>query len=206
MCVFFSVVCLFNASTFMLENRPTLLAATYSWPCAKISLEQYSPTFFNPWPCALFIVIAKHGLTGNCLRTRVKGNTFSLGERGILGMRSILPAWVPVMDRATSTLLHIFSMTKRDPLHCPNFWLKFLRSMTTIPTFSVILCGGRPDGHRVFRNSVAYRYSLPSSGVESALWKTCGCPGNGSVMISLTSSIFDLIRNLIHACISYAMR
>jgi len=44
----------------------------------------------NNVPCDLLMVIAKAGLTGNCLLCHSKGNSLALGKKIILGMKTIL--------------------------------------------------------------------------------------------------------------------
>ena len=55
----------------------------------------------NNVPCDLLMVIAKAGLTGNCLLCHSKGNSLALGKKMILGMKTILE--VPA-SRHCSTL------------------------------------------------------------------------------------------------------
>ena len=45
--------------------------AVYSWPCAKNSVQRYSPTCVSPCPWDLSAVIAYAKAKGNCRRHRV---------------------------------------------------------------------------------------------------------------------------------------
>jgi hypothetical protein len=53
--------------------------ATYNWPCVNTSLGRKMATIFNVYPCALLMVMANAGRTGNWRRRRVK-NIRSVSE------------------------------------------------------------------------------------------------------------------------------
>ena len=55
-----------------------------------------------PW--ALFVVIAKHGLTGNCHLFRVKGNSVSDGAKVILHINTHFPLLILLAISTSRTL------------------------------------------------------------------------------------------------------
>ena len=97
-------------ANFSASGLPTLEQATYSCPWAKASVLIQSPATFRVWPvtlmhlllntsidsysilpCDLLMVMAKAGLTGNCLLCQVKGYSPTLGFKPTLGMSTLLP-------------------------------------------------------------------------------------------------------------------
>ena len=63
--------------------------AVYSWPCAKNSVQRYSPTCVSPCPWDLSAVIAYAKAKGNCRRHRVHVSFCSVSVKEILGIVSI---------------------------------------------------------------------------------------------------------------------
>jgi hypothetical protein len=54
--------------------------ATYNCQWVKDEVRKSIPTMSSDCPCALFTVIAKHNLTGNCFQVKMKGNSPSVVE------------------------------------------------------------------------------------------------------------------------------
>ena len=133
---------------------PTLLSATYSWPCENNVCFRMIPIFLRVCPCALFAVIANDGLTGNCLRVIWNGKTLSDGLRGILGIKSRFPKCGPEAILASIMWLFRALIMWRVPLQCPFAGSRFLSSMIMQYFFKVSLWGGIPEGHSVLMNSI----------------------------------------------------
>jgi len=52
--------------------------------------RKYMPTCSNVGPCALFIVIAKYGSNGNCVRRKATESfSISEGSNGIIGRNTL---------------------------------------------------------------------------------------------------------------------
>ena len=81
------------------------LKATYSWPCVKRGRGRYSSTMSNVCPWALLMVIAKHGLMGNCFLTITKGKSESRRWKGILGRNTVVLS-VPLPPPFLNLLLY----------------------------------------------------------------------------------------------------
>ncbi|XBH64166.1 hypothetical protein VPH35_117992 [Triticum aestivum] len=100
------------------------------------------------------MVIAKLSLIGNCFLLNLNGNmSFSDGQRGIRGRKTLLPACCPITISASMVFLSKPLTTSLVPLHSPLAGSMFLRSMTGQFSFSLSACGGRPLGVNPFRNS-----------------------------------------------------
>ena len=69
----------------------TLDKATYNWPCENTGSSKYKPTFFKVWPWYLFIVMQKANLTGNWVLLSSNGWRKSVGNKEILGIRTVSP-------------------------------------------------------------------------------------------------------------------
>lgn len=115
------------------------------------------PTLVNVWPCALLIVMAKAGLSGNCRRRNEKGKSSSpaltvMVRRGMQTSRPRTPS-APVMISAWMTLTDMWRTMSRVPLARPSARLILRRRMTTQTTFRLSACGGRPAGFRALRSS-----------------------------------------------------
>jgi hypothetical protein len=77
---------------------------TYNWPCVNTGLGRKMPTIFNVYPCALLMVMANAGRTGNWQWRRVKGIRFvSEGVMLSHGMNTRWPFAGPVATSASMT-------------------------------------------------------------------------------------------------------
>ena len=68
---------------YRLSGLLTLEHATYNWPWVKTSPLSQTPACLRVWPCALFIVIANAGRTGNCLRCHSKGYSSTCNKSNV---------------------------------------------------------------------------------------------------------------------------
>ena len=93
------------------------------------------PTKSNVCPCALFVDIAKQGLTGNCLLLNVNGKSVSDGAMVILGNRTHFPLQTPLAISASKTSPS-FKIISRVPFRnpFPGPALRFLNRLTGAPT------------------------------------------------------------------------
>jgi hypothetical protein len=128
--------------------------ATYNCPCEKTGFGIYTPTVGNVWPYALLIVIAKLKRTGNCFLLNFKGSDKSLdGDNGILGMKSLSRACVPLTISSSNICLLTALTTKQVPLHKPQrgsrLWRRIRRQLILI----LSSCGGKPLGVMELRKS-----------------------------------------------------
>ena len=135
----------FVIQIFMLFWFVHLDRATYNCPCEKTGSLRLTPTYSKVCPCDLLIVIAKAGIIGNCRLFKVNGKFTSLGSKSILGRVVMLPLWLSEIISATKEFVLRAFMINRVPLHNPFLGFKFLKSITTVPTFNFKLCGGNPE-------------------------------------------------------------
>ena len=100
---------------------------------------------FSVWPCDLFIVIAKHGLTGNWTLLNWNDSSLSDGIKGILSIMSTSPVNGLCEILASMRLAVPFFM-----IHCVPFislgGSSDRKRMIGQPFLSVSSCGGRPLG------------------------------------------------------------
>jgi len=97
------------------------------------------------------MVMAKHGRSGNCSLRHL--NILSVGSNGTLGIKTVSPAAHPDRIRASTKNLFSLVIRKRVPLHNLGGF-KFVNNITGIPNFNVNLCGGKPVGHKEFKNRI----------------------------------------------------
>nr|GEV11825.1 hypothetical protein [Tanacetum cinerariifolium] len=76
------------------------------------------------------------------------------------GMKTFSMILVPVMIRASMTLVSSCVTIILVPLHRPPIRLRFRRSIIGAPTFSSSLCGGNPAKCMEFRYSLGYNNSV----------------------------------------------
>ena len=127
------------------------------------------PTKSRVCPCALFVDIAKHGLTGNCHLLSVKGNSVSNGAIVICGISTHFPLFVPLATSTSETFSPRFNTISHVPFlnPPPGPPLRFCSRITGVPHFSVIECGGIPGSVMELRKSVGYVLSKsPSASVS----------------------------------------
>ena len=91
--MFFCVTLSFTYTATDFELK-TLLNATYSCPWLNTWSSKYMPTKSRVCFCALFVDIAKYGLTGNWCLLSVNGNSVSDGAMVILGIRTQFPLFI----------------------------------------------------------------------------------------------------------------
>ena len=98
------------------------------------------PTKSRVCPCALFVDIAKHGLTDNCRLLRVNGNSVSDGAMVILGMSTQLPLFTPLAISTSMTFSPRCNTISHVPFLNPPAQpaLRFCNRMTGAPTLSGI--------------------------------------------------------------------
>ena len=125
------------------------------------------PTKSRVCPCALFVDIARHGLTGNCSYFRVNGNSVSDGAMVIHGIRTYLLLLTPLAISTSKTFSPRFSTINHVPFFNPPP-LRFCKRIMGDPTFNVIECGGIPESVIEFRKSVGYVFCKSSSATVSA--------------------------------------
>ena len=144
-------------------------------------------------PCTLFVVIAKHGLTGNCLLFRVKGNSVSDGAKVILGINTHFPLLTPLAISTSRTLSPSFKITNHVPFlnPFPGPALRFYSKITGAPAFRVIEWGGIPDGVTKFKKSIGYVLFKSPSAIESPDRCVLPSPGNFFMTISFILSTFS---------------
>ena len=116
----------------------------------KNGFSRFRPLILNDWPCVLLIVIANSTRNANWIHLKSKG--ISVDIIGILGMRTSSSLKFPLSIVAWITLTISFFITKCVPLHSFG-WFRFWSIMTTEPTFSSKLCGGKPGTPKEFKNS-----------------------------------------------------
>ena len=68
------------------------------------------PTNSKVCPCALFVDIAKHDLTGNCNLLNVNGSSVSDGAIVILGINTHFPLLTPLAIPTSSTFFLSFKI------------------------------------------------------------------------------------------------
>ena len=152
------------------DTLQTLLSATYSCPWEKTSSCKNRPTKWSVWPWALFVVMVKHGWTGNWHHFSVKGKSVSDGTNVMQGSSTHVPLFTPLQISASMMQFPRYLIIICVPLWSPfpGPALKLRRRITGQLTLSCIECGGSPDKFRKFRNSTGYVLSRPSSPTESA--------------------------------------
>ena len=69
----------------------------------KTGCGKNRPTLFKDWPWLLFIVIAKETEIGNCLCFRMSGHFNAVGDKIILGIKTLEPIFVPIIIFASIT-------------------------------------------------------------------------------------------------------
>ena len=99
-------------------------------------------------------VIANAIRTGNCSLDHANGNMPSSGDSLMRGMKTILPACVPVAITACSRRPLITFCTKSlVPLQSPSMGERLRKSMTTMLGLSRKSCRGSPDRDSVLSHS-----------------------------------------------------
>nr|GEW72264.1 hypothetical protein [Tanacetum cinerariifolium] len=78
----------------------------------------------------------------------------------VIKLKTFFDIRVPVMMRASMTLLRSCVTISRVPLQRPPDILRFRRSIIGAPTFSSSLCGGKPAKLNEFRYSAGYNSSV----------------------------------------------
>jgi len=99
----------------VLRGSPQRDAATYSCPWVNTGSSSRTPTRCRVWPCALLMVMANAGRTGNWRRRSVNGRPASVGDRGMRGMNRTLPQYSP---HAISAVMYL-ALTPRTMYRVP---------------------------------------------------------------------------------------
>ncbi|KAJ1257475.1 hypothetical protein BS78_K018500 [Paspalum vaginatum] len=98
--------------------------------------------------------MAKLSLTRNCFLLNWKGNiSSSAGHKGIRGRKILFPACCPRTISTSILFLWKPRTTNLVPLQSPFAGSIFLSNITGHPILSFKMCGGRPLGVNVLRNS-----------------------------------------------------
>jgi len=134
-----------------LEVTPNI--ATYNWPWENTDYGRYTPTWLRDYPWLLLMVMANKTNNKNCRRWKLKRMLLSDGINDNHGMKTLWPICLPDITCASGTYAPIFVMTSRVPLHSPNVWSIFLKSITETPTFNFSLWFRSLEAKMVFRNS-----------------------------------------------------
>ena len=131
----------------------------------------------------------------------------SVGVSLMHGMNIVWPACSPVNSQTSNTRqwFPILVMIPCDPLQTPSLALRFHRIITGHPILSVSFARGRLEKLIELRYFTGYIRipSCPSPwlfGMESALWKTLGLPGNFSRIVLLISSTSSFqLQRMVHS-------
>lgn len=106
-------------------------SATYNYPCANTGPDKKIPTFPKVCPWALFMVIHKAEVTGNCLRENGIGWSKSPWCMSfIFGRAMISQRFGPVITINLNIYDDTLRITNLVPLHSPDPMLRFLRIIT----------------------------------------------------------------------------
>jgi hypothetical protein len=128
--------------------------ATYNCPCENTDSHRYTPTVGRVWPCALLIVIVKLRRSGNYFLLNLKGSDRSSDrDNGILGMKTLSLAFVPLTISASNMCLSTTLTTKRVPFHKPLCGSRLWRRIRGQLILILSSCGSRPLGVMELRKS-----------------------------------------------------
>ena len=97
---------------FLLRARES---ATYNIPWVNEGEHKCKPMRVNVWPCALLMVMAKHGFTGNWILLNANGRSVSVGIMAILGIILVFPFDCPSSSSTSMTLARSLATTQRVP-------------------------------------------------------------------------------------------